>query len=157
MYLTFETFAKLWFPLLMSLGIYCLCDGLSLWCQSFGHKFYSYFSVILAQWKHFDKDKNTKRCSGVINMSFTYEFLNFRLCLSGLIIVLSCHVASKLSAVCENYIIWVMLMFTRLWYCSFRCCCCWCYFAFIIVFVDADVVSDAIDVAGVDVYKHKCW
>merc|ERR1712037_830600 len=43
MYLTFETFSTLWFPLLISLGLYCLCDA------------------ILAQWKHFDKDKNQTR------------------------------------------------------------------------------------------------
>merc|ERR1712110_682162 len=43
MYLTFETFSNLWFPLLISLGLYCLCDA------------------ILAQWKHFDKDKNQTR------------------------------------------------------------------------------------------------
>ena len=28
MYLTIETFSILWYPLLMSLGVYCLCDGL---------------------------------------------------------------------------------------------------------------------------------
>ena len=28
MYLTFQTFSTLWFPLLISLGLYCLCDGL---------------------------------------------------------------------------------------------------------------------------------
>jgi len=43
MYLTFQTFSTLWFPLLISLGLYCLCDA------------------ILAQWKHFDKDKNQTR------------------------------------------------------------------------------------------------
>ena len=87
MYLTFETFSKLWFPLLMSLGIYCLCDGLSLWCQSFGHNFNVIFQSFLPSGSISTRtriqqgDRISSTCHSITQFTFGYFFFSNLYCL----------------------------------------------------------------------------
>ena len=89
MYLTFETFSKLWFPLLVSLGIYCLCDGLSRWCQSFDYNLNDIFQSflpsgsILTRTRIQQGGRISSTCHSIKQFTFGYFFFSNIYCLGG--------------------------------------------------------------------------